>query len=81
MANSMVGNAIFLIVMWSVAIFLANRLYVIIRYRALNVKGITYSRRNTPVMYWIEMAILVFGFLMVAGIAVIVTLGSLGLIN
>lgn len=77
----MVGDAVFLIVMWSVAIFLANRLYVIIRYRALNVKGTTYSQANTPVMYWIEMAILAFGFLMIAGIAVIVTLGRVGIIN
>ena len=35
------GNALFLLVMWAASAFLANRLYVIIRYRAINIKGIT----------------------------------------
>jgi len=76
----MIGNALFLLLIWSVTGFLVNRLYVIVRYRAINIKGVTYSRADTPVMYWIQMVLLVFGLTMIGGIAVLMTLGYAGVI-
>lgn len=70
----MIGNVLSLLVMWAVSAFLANRLYVIVRYRATNIKGITYSKAETPIMYWIEMVLLVFGLAMIGSIAVGMTL-------
>ncbi|MET0373431.1 MAG: hypothetical protein ABW128_04135, partial [Rhizorhabdus sp.] len=43
------------------AAFMVNRLYVGVGGRQINVKGVTYSRFSTPVMYWIVMAMAVFG--------------------
>ena len=74
-SSSMIKDALFLIVMWAVTAFLANRIYVIVRYRAINIKGVTYSKAETPVMYWIQMVILVCGLAMIEGIAVLATLG------
>lgn len=74
----MIGNALFLLVMWAVAAFLGNRLYVIIRYRAINIKGITYSKAETPIMYWIQMALLACGLTMIGSIAVGMTLFYVG---
>lgn len=36
-----VVNVLLLFVSWAVAVFLANRLYVIIKYQAITIKGIT----------------------------------------
>lgn len=77
----MIGNAIFLIVMWAVSAFLANRLYVIIRYQAINIKGVTYSRVDTPIMYWVQMLLLVCGLALVGTIAVGMTLFYAGAIT
>ena len=77
----MLRNLIFLIVMWSISVFLANRLYVIIKYRSINVKGTTYSKADTPVMYWLEMLIIAFGLVFVGGIAIITTFGIAGFIR
>ena len=76
----MTKDALFLIVMWAVTAFLVNRLYVIVRYRAINIKGVTYSKADTPVMYWMQMVILVCGLTMIGGIAVLTTLGSAGML-
>lgn len=77
----MVGNAIFLTVMWAVSAFLVNRLYVIVRYRAINIKGITYSKADTPIMYWIQMVLLVWGLAMIGTIAVGMTLFYAGVLT
>ena len=77
----MLGQSIFFVVMWAGTVFLANRLYVIIRYHAITVKGVTYSKRDTPIMYWIEMILILAGLIMIGGIAVVITLGSLGLFD
>ncbi|MES2303693.1 MAG: hypothetical protein WC816_14900 [Sphingomonas sp.] len=57
----MVGNLLFALVGFGLSIFMVNRLYVGIGERQINVKGITYSRSSTPIMYWIVMAMAVFG--------------------
>lgn len=77
----MIGDIIFLVVMWSVAVFMANRLYVIIRYREINIKGIVYSLTDTPIMYWIQMALIALGLLFIGGIAVIMSLYDAGLLS
>ena len=74
----MIGRAAFLVIAWAVSAFLANRLYVIIRYRELNVKGVVYSKAKTPVMYWIEIAILILGLTVIGGMAVVTTLYDAG---
>lgn len=70
----MIGDVVFLAVMWGVSAFMANRLYVLVRYRAINVKGITYSKAKTPIMYWVQMALIVFMIALIGGVAVIMTL-------
>ena len=70
----MIGNVLFLLVMWAVSAFLANRLYVIVRYRAINIKGTTYSKDETPIMYWTQIALLVCGLATIGSIAVGMTL-------
>lgn len=77
----MVGNALFLIVMWGVSAFLANRLYVIVRYRKINIKGVIYSKSHTPIMYWVQMALLVCGLAMIGTIAVGMTLFYAGVLT
>ena len=77
----MIANIALLLISWSVAAFLANRLYVIIKYRSITIKGAIYSKANTPVMYWVEMAIISIGFLLVGGIAIIMALGTAGFIE
>lgn len=57
----MVGNLLFASVGYGLAAFMVNRLYVGVGGRQINVKGVTYSRAATPVMYWIVMAMAVFG--------------------
>lgn len=57
----MVGNLLFALVGFGLAAFMVNRLYVGVGGRQINVKGVTYSRSSTPVMYWIVMAMAVFG--------------------
>lgn len=58
----MFGNLLLALVGFGLAAFMLNRLYVGIGERQINVKGITYSRSSSPVMYWIVMALAVFGF-------------------
>ncbi|MBF5090254.1 hypothetical protein F1640_09565 [Novosphingobium sp. NBM11] len=65
-------------IMWAVTIFMFNRLYVIVRYGAITVKGVTYSRRDAPIMYWIQMALIICGLFMIGGIAILVSLADLG---
>lgn len=47
----MIANLLFALVGLGLAAFMVNRLYVGIRGRQINVKGVTYSRLPTPVMY------------------------------
>ncbi|MDB5712718.1 MAG: hypothetical protein JWO15_115 [Sphingomonadales bacterium] len=77
----MLGNVILLLVSWVVAIFVANRLYVIIRYRSINIKGAVYSKSDTPIMYWVQMWIIFIGLVLVGGVAIIMTLGMVGFIR
>jgi hypothetical protein len=77
----MVGNALFLMVMWAASAFLVNRLYVIVRHRAINIKGVTYSKTDTPIMYWIQMALLVFALAMIGSIAFGMTLFYADVLN
>lgn len=77
----MVGNLVLLLVSWIVAAFMANRLYVIVRYGSINIKGVIYSRSDTPIMYWVEMVTILFGLLFVGGIAIVMTLGTVGLVR
>ena len=57
----MFGNLLFSLVGFGLAAFMVNRLYVGIGERQINVKGITYSRSSTKILYWIVMAMAVFG--------------------
>ncbi|WP_218018140.1 hypothetical protein [Sphingomonas azotifigens] len=57
----MLGNLLLALVGFGLAGFMVNRLYVGLGGRQINVKGITYSRSSTPIMYWIVMAMAVFG--------------------
>lgn len=77
----MLANVLFFLVMWTVAIFMANRLYVIVRYQSITIKAVTYSKHNTPVMYWIQIALIICAFVMIGGIAIFATLGYLGLLD
>jgi hypothetical protein len=76
----MIGNALFLLVMWAVSAFLANRLYVIIKYRSINIKGMTYSKVDTPIMYWVQMMLLACGLAVIGSIAVGMTLFYAGVL-
>lgn len=76
----MIGNILFLLVTWGVAGFLANRLYVIVCYRAIQIKGVRYSRAETPTMYWVQLAVIVVGFLLVACMALVAALGIFGVL-
>ena len=77
----MVGNLILLLISWIVAAFMANRLYVIIKYGSINIKGAVYSKSDTTIMYWVEMMIIVIGLFLVGGIAIIMALGTVGFIR
>lgn len=77
----MIGDILFLLIMWAAAFFLANRLYVIVRYKAINIKGVTYSRAETPIMYCVQLLILMCGLAMIGGIAVLLSLPYLGLLR
>jgi hypothetical protein len=68
-------------VSWGVAVFMANRLYVIVKYGSINVKGTIYSKAGTPIVYWLQMAIIAIGLALVGGIAVVVALGIAGFIK
>ena len=70
----MIGDVLFLSVMWGVAAFMANRLYVIVRYGAINIKGVTYSKSETPIMYLVQMALIILALLLIGGIAAAMTL-------
>jgi hypothetical protein len=69
----MIGRLTFLVIAWAAVAFLANRLYVILRYGELNVKGVVYSKAQTPVMYWAEIAMLVLGLTVIGGLALMIT--------
>lgn len=77
----MFGNVLFFVVMWAVTAFMANRLYVIVRYQAITVKGVNYSRSATPIMYWIQMLLIITALVLIGGIAVVITLGDFGLLE
>jgi hypothetical protein len=73
----MFGNLAFALVGFGLAAFMVNRLYVGIGERQINVKGTTYSRSSTPIMYWIVMAMAVFGLcfgLLIGGAGVMLLL-------
>jgi len=57
----MLGSLLLALVGLGLAAFMVNRLYVGIGKRQIKVKGITYSRSTTPVMYWIVMTLAAFG--------------------
>jgi hypothetical protein len=57
----MFGTLLFTLVGLSLAGFMVNRLYVGIRERQLDVKGIIYSRSATPIRYWITMSLAAYG--------------------
>lgn len=57
----MLGSLLLALVGLGLAAFMLNRLYVGIGKRQINVKGVTYSRSATPVMYWIVMTMAAFG--------------------
>jgi len=60
---------------------MANRLYVIVKYRSINIKGAVYSKSGTPIMYWVEMATIIIGLVLVGSVAAVVTLGTAGFIK
>lgn len=66
---------ILLLVSWIVAAFMANRLYVIVKYRSINIKGAVYSQSDTPMMYWVQMLTILIGLIFVGGVAIIMALG------
>ncbi|MDG2535131.1 hypothetical protein P6144_15835 [Sphingomonas sp. HITSZ_GF] len=70
------GDAILLLLMWGVAAFVANRLYVILRHREINVRGAVYSRADTPALYWAQLLLVVVALMLVGGIALAMTLGA-----
>lgn len=57
----MFGNLLLALVGFGLAVFMVNRLYVGVSERQINVKGVTYSRSSTPVMYWIVVVLAIFG--------------------
>ena len=67
--------------MWGCSAFLVNRLYVIVRYQSINIQGVTYSKAETPVMYWIQMALLVCGLTMIGTLAVVLALIYAGVLR
>ena len=67
-------DLLLLLLFWGIAAFLANRLYVILRYREINLRGAVYSRAATPGLYWAQMALIVLALALVGGIALGMTL-------
>ena len=65
----MIFKILFLMLMLGCGGFVASRVYLLITKRSLNVKGITYSRTMTPVLYWVELALAITGAAMILGIA------------
>lgn len=59
----MLANALYLIFFVAFSGFMANRLYVGISKKCIQVKGVTYSREREPIMYWIVMILAVWGIL------------------
>ena len=57
----MLGSLLLALVGLGLAAFMVNRLYVGLGKRQINVKGITYSRSTTPVMYYTVMILAAFG--------------------
>jgi hypothetical protein len=51
--------------------FLVSRVYLLISRGRLDVKGVIYSRRETPVFYWITLTMAGFGALMTLLLAVV----------
>lgn len=78
MVQTAVQFALF-IVAAALAAFLANRLYVGLSRRELNVKGALYSRTTTPIAYWISMSCALIGLLLTFSIVVGIGAGLLGL--
>jgi hypothetical protein len=65
MWEEFLGMAVFAVV----AVFLATRLYLLIVKGELQVRGVLYSRRRTPIWYWIIMFNASFGMMMAAVMA------------
>lgn len=57
---------------------MATRLYLFIAKKRLNVKGVTYSRAETPVMYWVELVLTIIGATMILGIAALLAINFAG---
>ena len=73
----MIGSVFLTLTGFGLAAFMVNRLYVLFTRKQINVHGITYSREHTPIMYWLEALMIVFGLL--AG-SVLGVAGATGLI-
>ena len=56
-------QAVLLVLIVAFAGFMANRLYVGLSRRELNVKGALYARGTTPIAYWLSMACAFLGLL------------------
>lgn len=77
----MILDAFSMSVMWTLTLFLAYRLTVFFRRREVYVKGVTYSRDDGPVAYWIQMTSLFLGIVVLGGVTAIVSLGDFGLLK
>lgn len=69
------------VVTLAMAALMVNRLYVIIRDKAITVRGGTYSRSDTPFNYWFMMFVYAFGLLLNSGAAIFLTIRYAGMIR
>ena len=71
------GTVILFVVAAATACFLASRIYLLFTKGELNVKGVTYSKERTPIMYWITVINVTVGMLLCLFVAVILVFGVL----
>ncbi len=71
----MILKLLFLMVMFGAGGFVASRAYLLIAKGSLNVKGVTYSRAGTPILYWVELLLAVIGATMILGVAILIVVG------
>jgi hypothetical protein len=57
------SGIVFTAVSFGLAIFMANRMYVLFKYGEINVRGAVYSREKTPTRYWLQVVFIAIGFL------------------
>ena len=57
----MIENLLYLLFFAAFTAFMVNRLYVGLSRRAIQIKGVVYSRAHEPIMYWIVMVLAVWG--------------------